>query len=85
MVNRLLKLVILIFMIVGIWYGISITIKREVPKYDRKEAELKILNTMQTKSAEAINVYTYGKSLNVDGKISNVNKDNFESLKLYIT
>lgn len=85
MVNRLLKLVILIFMIVGIWYGISITIKREVPKYDRKEAELKILNTMKTKSAEAINVYTYGKSLNVDGKISNVNKDNFESLKLYIT
>lgn len=85
MVNRLLKLVILIFMIVGICYGISITIKKEVPKYDQKEAEVKVLNMMQTKQAEITKLYTYGKSLNVEGTISNVSKDNFESARLYIT
>lgn len=85
MANKLLKLVILIFMIVGIWYGISITVKREVPKYDQKASETKVLNMIQTKPAEAINIYTYGKSLNVNGKISNVSKDNFESARLYIT
>ena len=85
MLNKLLKLVILIFMIIGICYGVSITIKREIPKYDQKESEIKILNMMQTKSAEATKIYTYGKSLNVDGKISNVSKDNFESVRLYIT
>lgn len=85
MANKLLKLVILIFMIVGIWYGVSITIKREVPKYDQKASETKVLNMIQTKSVEATNIYTYGKSLNVNGKISNVSKDNFESAKLYIT
>lgn len=85
MVNKLLKLVILIFMIIGICYGISITIKREVPKYDQKESETKVLNMMQTKSAEATKIFTYGKSLNVEGKISNVSKDNFESARLYIT
>lgn len=85
MANKLLKLVILIFMIVGIWYGISITIKREVPKYDQKASEAKVLNMIQTKLAETTSVYTYGKSLNINGKISNVSKDNFESARLYIT
>lgn len=85
MANKLLKLVILIFMIVGIWYGVSITIKREVPKYDQKASETKVLNMIQTKSAEVTQIYTYGKALNVNGKISNVSKDNFESARLYIT
>lgn len=85
MINRVLKLVILILLIIGICYGISITIKREVPNYSQKEVEIKILNMMQTKPAEATNIYTYGKALNIDGKISNVSKDNFESIKLYIT
>lgn len=85
MLNRLLKLVILFFMIIGICYGISITIKREVPKYNKNEAEVKVLNMIQTKSVEATKVYTYGKSLSVEGKITNINKDNFESAKLYIT
>ena len=41
LINKLLKLVILIFMIIGICYGVSITIKREIPKYDQKESEIK--------------------------------------------
>lgn len=85
MINKVLKVIILIFMIIGIVYGISITIKREVPVYDKKEAQVKIFNMMQTKSAEITNIYTYGKSLNLDGKISNINKDNFESVKLVVT
>lgn len=85
MANKLLKLVILIFMIVGIWYGVSITIKREIPNYDQKSTETKVLNMIQTKTAEATSVYTYGRALNLDGKISNVSKDNFESARLYIT
>lgn len=85
MANKLLKLVILIFMIIGIWYGISITIKREIPKYDQKASETKVFNMIQTKTAEATKVYTYGKALNISGKISNVSKDNFESARLYIT
>lgn len=85
MVNKLLKLVILICMLVGIWYGVSITIKREVPKFDKKASETKVFNMIQTKLAEATKIYTYGKSLNVSGKISNVSKDNLESAKLYIT
>lgn len=85
MLNRLLKLVILFFMIIGICYGISITIKREVPKYNKNEAEVKVLDMIQTKEIETTKVYTYGKSLHIEGKIANINKDNFESAKLYIT
>lgn len=85
MLNRVLKLVILILLIIGICYGISITIERKVPNYSQKEIETKIFNMMQTKSAEATNVYTYGKALNINGKITNISKDNFESVKLYIT
>jgi N-acetylmuramoyl-L-alanine amidase len=85
MIKKFLKILILILMIVGIILGISITIKRQVPELSRKNAEVSIINRIQTKAAEATECYTYGRSLNINGKISNVSKDNFESAKLVIT
>ena len=39
MVKKFLKLVVLILMIIGIYLGISITLKRKIPEINSKEAE----------------------------------------------
>lgn len=85
MVKKLFKLVVLSLIIIGILYGIGITVKRQVPDISQKEIEEKIFSMIQTKTADITSFYTYGRALNIEGKISGVTKDNFESVKLVIT
>lgn len=85
MLRNILKGLVIVLMIIGIGYGISITMKRELPGKNSKMAEINIYNKIQTKPAELTSFYTYGKSLNITGRISNVSKDNLESAKMVIT
>lgn len=85
MVKKILKFIIIVLMLVGIFLGVSITIKRKVPEISKKEIQSKIFSMIQTKSAEATLFYTYGRAFNLEGTISNINKDNFESAKIVIT
>lgn len=85
MLKNFLKGLVIILMLIGIGYGISITIKREVPEKNAKMAEINIYNKIQTKTAELTNFYTYGKSFNITGRISNISKDNLENAKIVIT
>lgn len=85
MLKKGLKILIILLMLIGIGYGISITVKREMYGNDSKSVEIRIYNRIQTKTAELINFYTFGKAFNVTGKISNISKDNLENAKLIIT
>ncbi len=85
MLNKVFKSVVLILMIIGIFLGISITVKKEIPERERRELEAKILNKIQSKSVGVTKFYTYGRAFNINGKISNIRKDNFEGVKLVIT
>lgn len=85
MLKNFLKGLVIILMLIGIGYGISITVEREIPEKDAKMAEVNIYNKIQTRSAELTNFYTYGKAFNITGKISNISKDNLENVKIVIT
>ena len=85
MINKIFKIVVLILMIIGIGIGISITVKKTVPEKNKKDRDEKIFSMMQTKSAEATKFYVYGRAFNINGKIDNINEDNFEGAKLVIT
>lgn len=85
MMKKFFKLVVLVMAIVGIVFGVWFTIKKRVPDISQKEVEEKIFGMIQTKTAEVTNFYTYGRAFNLKGKITNINKDNFESVKLLIT
>lgn len=85
MMKKLFRLVVLVMAIIGIVFGIWFTIKKRVPNISQKEVEEKIFSMIQTKTAEATSFYTYGRAFNLKGKITNINKDNFESVKLLIT
>ena len=85
MLKKLLKFVVLILVLVGVFYGIMLTIEKSNPGKQLKKIEEKLLSTLQVKMATADEIYTYGKAININGNIANVSKDNLESVKLYIT
>lgn len=85
MIKKILKIIILIMITLGIYFGISIAFKRNLPELSKKDVESKIFRMIQTKTAEITKFYTYGRSFNVEGKIDNISKDNFESAKIVVT
>ena len=85
MLKRLFKILILVLMVIGIYYGISITVNKKMPSKRKKEAENKIISMVETRTAELNFFYTYGRAFNVNGRVKNISKDNFESAKLVIT
>lgn len=85
MLKKLFRIIVLILMVIGIVYGVSISIHKKIPTKKQREAESNFLNKIQTKSASLTEFYTYGRSFNVRGIIKNVDKDNFENAKLVIT
>lgn len=85
MLKNVLKGLLIALMLVGIGYGVSITIKKEIPERNSRMSEVKIYNKIQTKTAELTSFYTYGKSFNITGKLSNISKDNLENAKIVIT
>ena len=85
MINKVFKLVIIILVIIGICFGISITVKKQIPEMKKEESELNIINRVQTRLANVTEIYTYGRALNLSGEVNNISKDNFEGAKLVIT
>ena len=85
MLKNIFKIIILALLVIGIFFGVSITIEKRVPHNEKKEAENKIFGMIQNQTAQIDKFYTYGKAFNLSGRISNINKDNFESAKLVVT
>lgn len=84
MLKNIFKIIILALLVIGIFLGISITIEKRVPHNEKKEAENKIFGMIQNQTAQIDKFYTYGKAFNLSGRISNIEKDNFESAKLVV-
>ena len=83
--KKIVKLIFLIIIFIGIGSGIFIKVKREnIKKEDKRKIE-SIFTSVQTKTATLTNFYTYGDTLNIEGKLTNVSKDNFEGAKIIFT
>lgn len=85
MLKKLFRFSVIVLMFVGIFFGLNVAVRRLFPNIEKKEAEANIFNKIQSTSIGLTNFYTYGRAFNVSGKISNISKDNFESVRLVIT
>ena len=85
MLKKLFRFSVIVLMFVGIFFGLNVTIRRLFPSIEKQEAEANIFNKIQSTSIALTNFYTYGRAFNVSGKIPNISKDNFESVRLVIT
>ena len=83
--KKIVKLIFLILIFIGIGSGVFITLKREGTKREDKKKIDDIFSSVQTKTATITNFYTYGDTLKIEGKLSNISKDNFEGAKLIFT
>ena len=83
--KKLLKLIIIIGFFIGVCWGFNLSFRKEDPEAKQREIDENIFGKFQTRTAEITEFYTYGKSLNISGKISNIGKDNFESVRLVIS
>ena len=85
MIKKFFKLGCLVLIVIGVFYGVRLTIKKQTPDASKKEIEQKIFTMIQTKTANITSFYTYGRAFNISGNISGVSKDNFENVKLLVT
>lgn len=85
MVKNILKTCILILAIIGIFFGVKLSINKTTPQLSQKEVDKKIFGTFQIRSAEITQIYTYGKALGLKGNLTGISKDNFESIRLVIS
>lgn len=83
--KQIWKWIIVIPIVAGIIVAASITAKNQVAKLDEQNKIQKVFGGLAGKPAEITKFYTYGTSLNIEGKIKGISKDNFEGIKLLVT
>lgn len=85
MFKKLLTFSMLIVVIIGAGIGIYFAVFSKDVSYVEKSKTQAIFGLVQTKQVQVTEFFTYGKALNISGTIDNISKDNFESVKLYLT
>jgi len=83
--KRIWQLVIIVPILIGVIWGIRISLKNGIAFSNDKEKIEKVFGVVKTRPAEITKFYTYGTSLNVEGKIPGISKDNYEGIKIYVT
>ncbi len=83
--KKILKFVLIIPILIGIIIGIIIAIKGNIPDNTEQKAFANMINKLQKKEAQISSIYIYGTSLNIEGTISGISKDNLEGAKLILT
>ena len=70
--------------VAGIIVSAWITFKNQIVNVDEKDKLKNLFGNLSSKSAEITKFYTYGTSLNVEGKLKGISKDNLEGMKLVL-
>lgn len=83
--KRIWQLIIIVPIAIGIIWGIGITFKNQFKISDQRAIKDNIFGTAMTKTAEITKFYTYGTSLNIEGKIPGISKDNYQGIRIYLT
>jgi len=83
--KQIFKIIFLIIIIFGIGSGVYIATSRDkAEKLEIQHIE-ELFTSLQNKEVQVAKFYTYGDSLNVEGSLDNINKENLENVKLVVT
>ena len=83
--KKVWKWIVVIPVIVGIILSVWITLKNQINSNNEKMKIENVFGNVAGKSAEVTKFYTYGSSLNIEGKITGISKDNYEGIRLIVT
>ena len=78
------KLIIVGPIIIGIIVAGWITFKNQSLKLDEKNKIKNLFGNVSSKSVEITKFYTFGTSLNIEGRVKGISEDNFEGVKIIL-
>lgn len=83
--KKIWKWVVIIPIVIGLAFSIWITIRNGKLKLDEKARLDSVFGNITSSNAQVTAFYTYGTNLNIEGRVSNIKKDNYEGGRLIIT
>ncbi len=83
--KRIWQLVIILPIVIGVIIGIGIAISNQVNMNKENQKIANIFGNLESQPAEITKFYTYGTSLNVEGKVKGIKKDNYEGARILVT
>jgi N-acetylmuramoyl-L-alanine amidase len=85
MLKKIGYVIILICFLIGLFFGIKIAFTKNDFNFSASNVRIdKIFQNVESRNVIVTKLYTYGRSLGFEGKLSNIEKDNFENARLIV-
>lgn len=83
--KKIWQWIIIIPILVGVGVGVYITVNKQIQiSTDNNKLE-NVFGIASSRTAKISKFYSFGTSLNVEGKIDGISEDNFEGIKIVVT
>jgi len=83
--KKIWQLIIIVPILIGIGVGVYISVNKQIEISNDNGKMDSVFGNASSKAAKVTKFYSFGTSLNVEGKIESILKDNFEGIKLVVT
>lgn len=83
--KKIWQWIIIIPILVGVVIGIYISINKQIKISSDNDKIENVFGIASSKMAKISKFYSFGTSLNVEGKIEGISKDNFEGIRIIVT
>ena len=85
MLKKLSYVFILICFAIGLFFGVRIALLKNSFSFNTSNPRVdKIFQNVEKRTVIVTKLYTYGRSLGFEGKLSNIDKDNYENARLIV-
>ena len=83
--KKIWQWIIVLPIVIGVLIGIWIAVSNQIEVNNDEAKKAYIFGSLEVKPAEVSKFYTYGTSLNIEGKIKGIKKDNYEGARILVT
>ena len=83
--KRIWQLIIIVPILVGVGIGIYISVNKQIQISKKKKKIDNVFGVASSRTAKISKFYSFGTSLNVEGKIEGISKDNYEGIRILVT
>ena len=83
--KKIWQWIIIIPILIGIGAGIYISVNKQLKISNNNGKIENVFGLASSKTEKVSKFYSFGTSLNIEGKIEGISKDNFEGIKLIVT
>lgn len=83
--KKIWQWVIIIPILIGVGVGVYISVNKQLQISSDNSKLENVFGVASSKTAKIIKFYTFGTSLNVEGRIDGISKDNYEGIKIIVT